>query len=192
MNIYKNLPLYYVSLDDAEGLEAISLVEYPAMDVDFLTFNADKRHICLATDEERHIITGVAIIANKPIYRRKWNDEYYIVFTKDVIEQLVLKYAKENRFNEVKLQHDDEQHQDGIYMIESYFVDHKRGLVPSGLGDIEDGSWVVSFKVENEVLWRKIKESGELNGFSIEGYIGLEEGTEEVWLDQFLDKKKKS
>lgn len=192
MNIYKNLPLYYVSLDGAKGMEAIALVEYPAMEVDFLTFKADKRPICFASDEERHIITGVAIIANKPIYRRKENDEYYIVFTKDVIEQLVLKYAKENRFNEVKLHHDDEQYQDGIYMIESYFVDHKRGLVPSGLGDIEDGSWVVSFKVENEGLWRKIKESGELNGFSIEGYIGLKEGTEEDWLDQFLDKKKRA
>lgn len=190
MNIYKDLPLYYISLDGAEGMEAIALVDSPAVEVDFLAFKADKRPVRFATDEERHIITGVAIMAGKPIYRRDGNDEYYVVFTKDVIEQLVLKYAKENRFNEVNLQHDDEQYQDGIYMIESYFVDHKRGLVPSGLGDIEDGSWVVSFKVENEGLWRKIKESGELNGFSIEGYFELSEGTEEEWLDQFLDKKK--
>lgn len=193
MNLYKDLPLYYISIDDAAGMEAIALVENPAVEVDFLKFDAEPKRV-FSKDEERHIITGVAIMAGKPIYRYDpYDGEYYVVFTKDVIEQLVLKYAKDNFFNRVNLQHDEEAVQDGIYMVESYFVDKKRGIAPKEI-EAEDGSWIVSYKVENEALWEEIKNSGELKGFSIEGYFNMcEEGfaeEEEDWLDQFLPKKK--
>ena len=192
MNLYKDLPLYYISIDDAAGMEAIALVENPAVEVDFLKFEKAKQ--LFTKDEERHIITGVAIMAGKPIYRYDpYDGEYYVVFTKEVIEQLVSKYAKDGHFNTVNLQHDEEAVQDGIYMVESYFVDKKRGIAPKEI-EAEDGSWIVSYKVENEALWEEIKNSGELKGFSIEGYFNMkEEGfaeEEEDWLDQFLPKKK--
>ena len=192
MNLYKDLPLYYISIDDAAGMEAIALVENPAVEVDFLKFEKAKQ--LFTKDEERHIITGVAIMAGKPIYRYDpYDGEYYVVFTKEVIEQLVSKYAKDGHFNTVNLQHDEEAVQDGIYMVESYFVDKKRGIAPKEI-EAEDGSWIVSYKVENEALWEEIKNSGELKGFSIEGYFNMkEEGfaeEEEDWLDQFLQKKK--
>ena len=191
MNLYKDLPLYYISIDDAAGMEAIALVENPAVEVDFLKFEKAKQ--LFTKDEERHIITGVAIMAGKPIYRYDpYDGEYYVVFTKEVIEQLVSKYAKDGHFNTVNLQHDEEAVQDGIYMVESYFVDKKRGIAPKEI-EAEDGSWIVSYKVENEALWEEIKNSGELKGFSIEGYFNMKEegfAEEEDWLDQFLPKKK--
>lgn len=191
MNLYKDLPLYYISIDDAAGMEAIALVENPAVEVDFLKFEKAKQ--LFTKDEERHIITGVAIMAGKPIYRYDpYDGEYYVVFTKEVIEQLVSKYAKDGHFNTVNLQHDEEAVQDGIYMVESYFVDKKRGIAPKEI-EAEDGSWIVSYKVENEALWEEIKNSGELKGFSIEGYFNMKEegfSEEEDWLDQFLPKKK--
>lgn len=88
---------------------------------------------------------------------------------------MIVKYSKNGLFNSVNLQHDDNTFQDGIYMFESYIKNSERGIVPTEFDDIPDGSWIASFKVENEELWDEIKNSGELNGFSLQGMFLLEE-----------------
>lgn len=203
--LYNGLDLYYIDLDpndDYTGIDAISLVDDAAVECDFLTFSKDKPKMVFAKDDERHIITGIAMSANKPIYRRNADGyEYYTLFTPKSIERLVVDYAKKGLQNSVNLQHNDNTFQNGIYMIESYFVNKERGIAPKEF-EVEDGSYVVSYKVENEELWDEIKNSGELNGFSIQGYFNLKEEdykqtvepTFDEWVDSFLpdqDEKKK-
>lgn len=180
------MKLFRVTLDDKDkenGLLAISLVDFPAVEKQFLKFKDEQPRTMLkfAEDAEQHIITGVAILADTPIYR--YNDkigEYYIVFEKDVIRQLVEKYSKDGLLNMINLQHDaDTYSMDSCVMVESYFTDSARGIAPMEFADIPDGSWVVSFKVNDEGLWNKIKsshgEEGGLNGFSIEIVSNIEE-----------------
>ena len=55
--------LYDISIDPTDfetGLNAISLVENPAVEVDFLAFAKDESAVLQFADEERHIITGIA------------------------------------------------------------------------------------------------------------------------------------
>ena len=179
------MKIYNVTLDDKDeslGLLAISLVDFPAVEKDFLKFKDEcRKPVKFSADEEQRVISGVVLLADTPIYRR--NDElgeYYIVFGKEVIRQLVEKYSKDGLLNVINLQHDADTYAvDKCVMVESYFTDKERGISPSEFSDIPDGSWVVSFRVTDDELWEKIKEShgeeGGLNGFSVEVVSNLEE-----------------
>lgn len=114
----------------------------------------------------------MAILADTPIYRNnKVYGEHFIVFTREVIKKIVERYSKNNLLNSVNLQHRDDQFVEGVTMIESYFIDHERGIVPTEFSNVPDGSWIVSFKVNNKEVWDKMLEK-ELNGFSIQGWFG--------------------
>ena len=168
--------LYDISIDPTDfetGLNAISLVENPAVEVDFLAFAKDESAVLQFADEERHIITGIALLADTPIYRiAPDRTEYYVRFTKDCIRQLVEKYFKFGLTNSVNIEHKDNQFVDGVTMLESYIIDKERGICPSEFASAPDGSWVVSYKVSNLDVWSKIK-SGEVKGFSVQGLFRI-------------------
>ena len=170
------MKLYDISIDPTDfetGLNAISLVEYPAVEVDFLAFAKDESAVLQFADEERHIITGIALLADTPIYRiAPDKTEYYVRFTKDCIRQLVEKYFKFGLTNSVNIEHKDNQFVDGVTMLESYIIDKERGICPSEFASAPDGSWVVSYKVSNLDVWNKIK-SGEVKGFSVQGLFRI-------------------
>ena len=168
--------LYDISIDPTDfetGLNAISLVENPAVEVDFLAFAKEESAVLQFADEERHIITGIALLADTPIYRiAPDGTEYYVRFTKDCIRQLVEKYFKFGLTNSVNIEHKKDQFVDGVTMLESYLIDKERGICPSEFASAPDGSWVVSYKVSNLDVWNKIK-SGEVKGFSVQGLFRI-------------------
>ena len=188
---------YIVVNDDVNiGINAISLVDVPAVEKNFLCFSEDKQPVKMQFDNSKHIITGVVCLADTPIYR--YNErygEYYVVFSKETIEKMVEKFAKMDLFKSVNLQHDDEKFVDGIYMVESYITNKERGINPIEFADIPDGSWVASYKVENDALWGEIINGNKLNGFSLQGMFELEEKFEKAlpkdetfdeWLQKYL------
>ena len=192
-----NKDIYYIDINDEDetGLDAISLVQHPAIGVDFLCFNEDTKKIDFSADEDKHILTAVALRADHPIYRRNGDYEYWIVFTKDVIRKLVTKYAKNNLFNSVNIEHNDYSFVKSAYMIESYIVDKARGIVPNEFSDIEDGSWIVSYYIDDEILWDTVKNTDVLNGLSVQGLFKLvdkqdftsqKEQSFEEWLDEYM------
>lgn len=170
------MKLYDISIDPTDfetGLNAISLVENPAVEVDFLAFAKDESAVLQFADEERHIITGIALLADTPIYRiAPDRTEYYVRFTKDCIRELVEKYFKFGLTNSVNIEHKDNQFVDGVTMLESYIIDKERGICPNEFASAPDGSWVVSYKVNNLDVWNKIK-SGEVKGFSVQGLFHI-------------------
>lgn len=192
-----NKDIYYIDINDEDetGLDAISLVQHPAIEVDFLCFNEDTKKIDFSADEDKHILTAVALRADHPIYRRNGEYEYWVIFTKDVIRKLVTKYAKNNLFNSVNIEHSDYSFVKSAYMIESYIVDKARGIVPSEFKDIEDGSWIVSYYIDDESLWNVLKNTDTLNGLSVQGLFKLVEKQDfssqkdqsfEEWLDEYM------
>ena len=99
------------------------------------------------------------------------------MFTKETIKELVEKYNKENKTNLTSLQHNGQIISDCI-MVESYFIDKERGICPKEFEHCPDGSWITSYKVTSDELWDEIKNSGELNGFSVEINCQLEPAKE--------------
>lgn len=175
---YNNLPVFNIVLDsDEDGLHLVSLVDYPAVCESFLKFKEEHRTLTFTTDNEQHIISGVSLLADTPIYRNDGGEGYYVVFTKDTIKRLVEKYNRENRTNLTSLQHNGKVITDCI-MVESYFIDKDRGICPKEFEHCPDGSWITSYKVTSEELWDEIKNSGELNGFSVEISCQLEPAAE--------------
>lgn len=168
--------IFYIDIneDDNTGLDAISLVSTPAVEIDFLCFEKDDSiEISFSANEDKHIISGIALRADFPIYRRNGDYEYYVVFTKEIIRKIVNKYAKNGLFNSVNLQHNDLNFTNKAIMIESYIIDKERGICPTEFSDIEDGSWYVSFHIEDEMLWKEIKDGNILKGFSVQGLFNL-------------------
>lgn len=165
-----NIPVYAIVDGD---LTYISLVEFPAVETDFLRFSKEKgQPMPMKFDDGKREITGVAMKADTPIYRYSPTmGEYYVTFSKDVIERLALKFFKHHRNSDVNLEHSDTV--EGVTIMESYFVNKGRGIVPVEFADVPDGSWMVTYKVENDELYQKIK-SGEVKGFSIEGNFEIE------------------
>lgn len=158
--------------EDLTGMDAISLVEQPAVEYSFLKFNEE---VFQAFDDAEHIITGVVALADKPIYRYSYEmGSYYVIFEKDTIKKMVEKYSKSGLFNSINLNHDNNPIE-GVYLIESYIKDSERGIVPKEFADIPDGSWLCSFKVENDELWKELTTKNTLNGFSLQGVFQLEE-----------------
>ena len=175
MVVYNNLPLYDVFLDNEKGLEFISIVNMPAIERNFVAF-AENEPIKMSMDEEQHIITGPALIPNKPIYRRNGADEYFIVFSEQSIKDVMEKYMSDKGLG-INLEHTYETENASI--IESYLINRDKGILHKDFDDLPDGTWIVSMKIHNEKLWELVK-SNTLNGFSIEGILSLQPAKEEL------------
>lgn len=170
------LPVYKIIINelDETGCTTISLVDSPAVELPFLCFDKQEQ-LKLSVNEDKRIISGIAMLADTPIYRRSASrGEYYIIFDKETIRKMVEKYAKNGYYNLINLQHDQEQYINSVHMCESLIIDKERGLCPIEFADVPDGSWYVSYHVEDEQLWNEIKNSNHLNGFSIEVLSDLE------------------
>ena len=123
-------------------------------------------------DEDKHIISGPIMLADKPIYRNnKKFGEHFVTFPADTIKDIAIKFSKKGYQDKVNLMHDKSMTLDGLIMFEPFIVDKERGIQPmKGFEDAKDGSWFGSFYVENEQAWQLIKQ-GKVKGFSVEGFF---------------------
>lgn len=175
MNI-NGIPVFEATLGDEEcGIKRISLVDYPAVESDFLAFAKEQQremHFKVA-DEERRIIRGVIMRADFPIYRvNERGEEYYIVYRKDVIRQMATRFIAEHRLNDVNVQHIPMSNVEGVEMVQLFLKDEQGGVSPAGFEHIEDGSLFAEYHVSNNEVWERVK-AGEFRGFSLEGVFSF-------------------
>ena len=174
------VPVMNATVSEDDGIIRISLVDWPAVESDFLTFHKDAKKEAPApgsmykvVDEDKHIIRGVVMRADFPIYRYdEQNGEYFIVFTKQVIRDLAQKYLAEGRANNVNVMHLAGSDVEGVEMVQFFIKDSAAGVSPAGFEVIEDGSLFAEFHVTNEEIWEACK-NGEYRGFSVEIYNGM-------------------
>lgn len=176
------------------GVDYVALVDDPAIQENWMAFTEHKSFEFKVSSPERRIITGAAMIADMPIYRKDdVRGEYNVVFRKPVIEKIVKKWAKMNRFNNVNMMHDDEYKTDGVYCIESFIVDASRGITTPKIFDkAPDGSWFLSYYIENDMVWNEFVKTGIFKGFSVEGMFGFDmkaqfENNDDKYLQTIFD-----
>lgn len=155
-----------------EGIDAISLVESPAIEENFIALS--KQEIQLKTiDEEKRIIIGLALIPDLEIYRRQGEYEYNIIFSKDTVRKASELYMKRLKVHNSTLEHKEKT--DGVFTIESWIVEDPKNDKTNIYGlNANIGSWAVVQKIENDEVWNDIK-LGKYKGFSIEGIFSEKE-----------------
>ena len=156
--------------DDQAGIEAISVVESPAIEENFVALN--KHEVLLKeVDSEKRILMGAALVPNKQIYRRndKTDEEYYIYFSEDTVRKASELFFKKPNQHNATLEHNEKV--DGTYITESWIVEDPKKDKSALYGmEMPKGTWMVSMKIDNDEIYEKAK-NGEVKGFSIEGYF---------------------
>jgi hypothetical protein len=130
-----------------------------------------KTEFKFTADKEKRIISGPAMVANLPIYRRrKDGSEYYVMFKAETIKSVVEKFFRNQYSNNFNIMHRKNLLADGVYLIESMIIDSERGIkTPMGFEELSEGSWFISCKVDNDKVWDDYIKTGVFNGFSVEG-----------------------
>ena len=154
---------------DASGIEAISIVESPAIEEDFIALKSNEIKLA-EIDKEKKILMGALLIPNKPIYRNNGEDEYYIYFSKDTVLKASQMYLTKGHQNNSTLEH---QHSlSGLSLVESWLVEDEVHDKSRKYGmNVPVGTWMGAVKVNNEEVWNDYVKTGKVKGFSIEGYF---------------------
>ena len=187
--------------DENEGILIISLVDMPATEVNWVCFSKNEQRQQFAIiNEDEHILAGVVMIADTPIYRiTPEGQEYYILFTKDVIKQMAEKMLSDNTFNNIDIEHNGKLLENGkVKLTELFISDKNRGITPNYV-DVPDGSLMANYKIYDDGLWEEIK-NGDLNGFSLEGIFSsvrvvhpiMKCDTKKQYIDKKMNKVKET
>lgn len=154
-------------------LFAVSLVEDPAIESNFIALSKEKQIIQL--ENEKRLLVGAALIPNKPIYRNINGKEFYISFDEATIEKLAQDFLANDYQHNITIEH--QEGVDDITVVESWIKTSENDKsVGYGLNE-PIGTWFISVKVNNEEIWNKVK-NGDYKGFSIEAMVGLDENLE--------------
>lgn len=176
-NLFNGLPVFNALIDDDEaGVYCVSLVTNPATEVNFVYFGKDKPLEKFAVaDKLQHIVAGVIMVANTPIYRvTNSGFEYYINYQSETLKVMAEKMIYDNVGSQINIEHQDGTNVDGVNLQQLFVIDRNNGINPKFFEDVPDGSLIGYYKVHNPEVWDKI-ESGEVLSFSLEGYFSLEE-----------------
>ncbi len=127
------------------------------------------KQFAFSFDDDKRIATGPLMIPNKMILRRDEEGKpYYIYFSKATIEKMAEKFLKLNKHNNTDVDHNDDVTTQNT-LLESWISEDKMYDKAYKMGfALPMGTWYVSYKINDDETWRKIKE-GELKGFSLAG-----------------------
>ena len=173
------------------GIEAISVVENPAIEEDFIALKNQDQIRLAEVSKEKRILMGAALIPDKPIYRKSDDNEFYIYFSKDTVAKASQMFLQAGNQGQATMEHATEK-LEGMTVVESWIIEdevhdksRKYGL------DMPVGTWMVSMKCDNDEVWAKVKEQ-KIRGFSIEGYFAdrLSNRPLDKQVDQLTDEDK--
>jgi len=155
-----------------DGIEAISLVESPAIEENFVALSRHKVEF-KSVDDEKRIVVGLALVPDKEIFRKSGDYAYKIMFSKETVKKASELYLKRLKNNNATIEH--ELAVKGVSLIESWIVEDpnmdKTNLYKL---DAPEGAWAVVMKIDNDEIWEDVKQ-GKYLGFSIEGFFSQKE-----------------
>ena len=154
-----------------DGVEAISVVESPAIEENFIALKSKSAEVKFAeVSKEKKILMGPILIPNKPIFRMNGEDEYYIYFSRDTVRRASELYLQAGNQSQSTLEH--EMKLQGLTLLESWIVEDKANDKSNVYNiDVPVGTWMGAVKVNNDKIWNDYVKTGKVKGFSIEGYF---------------------
>ena len=106
--------------EEMTGIEAVSIVENPAIESDFIALASEEVQLA-KIDEEKKLLMGAALIPNKPIYRKRNDTDFYVYFSKDTVRRASEMFFQNGNQNNATLEHDMEIK--GLTVVESWIVE---------------------------------------------------------------------
>lgn len=183
MKTFNQLPVYSIRVLTADqGVYGVSLVDWPAMDVKWAAFAKEKETLKFSVvDDEEHKVMSVLIRCDFPILRRdEERGDFYVVFDRETTENIADKFLQNGAGYYITLDHNDDAWVgDGVHLQQIFIKDSARGINPEGFDEVADGSLFGIWKVENDDLWKSIKD-GTFNGMSLEGRFTLAPEEDEI------------
>ena len=168
----RDLDIFELFIDEeAEmgGIEAISIVENPAIEEDFVVLSSQQVRLAEVSKEKR-ILMGPALIPNKKIYRRSGDKEYYITFSEETVRKASQLFLARGKQNNSTLEH--EETLEDLSVVESWIIEDDKADKSRAYGlNLPVGTWMVSVKVNNDEIWQEFVKTERVKGFSIEGFF---------------------
>jgi len=160
--------------EDNQGVYAISLVNDPAIGVNFITLSNQKELKLATVNEEQRILMGAILIPEQPIYRNQDGKEFNIVFPKETIKQVQQNFALKGYQNNSTLEHSGEQIEN-VTFVESWIKEDEVHDKSVHYGFNEPvGTWFGLMKINNDVIWNEYVKTGKVKGFSIDGVFDMQ------------------
>ena len=172
MEIEKN-QIFELVIEDEETDEvfAISLVETPAIESNFVFFDKEEIQFAAINDDKR-LLMGPILVPDKKILRMDGlNTPYFVFFKPETIKRLSEMYLQKKYTDKATLEHDKKI--EGVSLVESWVVESREKDKSSLYGlNVPVGTWMGTFKIDNEDIWQNYVKTGDVKGFSIEGLFG--------------------
>ena len=168
--------VYQMFVDEEDmdsGVFAISLVENPAIEANWITLSKQHKIELKAADTEKRILLGPVLIPNKliPRYDDQTGEEYDIQFDAPVIEKAAQLYMQRQHNNSATLEHADAI--EDLSVVESWIIADPKLDKSTAYGLLyPKGTWMVMMKVNNPEIWDDYVKTGAVKGFSLEGLFG--------------------
>ena len=153
--------------DETDEVFAISLVESPAIESDFVYF--DKEEIRFAkVDNEQRMLIGPILIPDKKILRVDGEgNPFHVFFTKETVKKIAQNYLMKKYTDKATLEHDSKIK--GVHLVESWVKDGKLDKSNNYGLNVPEGTWMGMFKIHDDKIWNDYVKTGKVKGFSIEG-----------------------
>jgi hypothetical protein len=163
------MKLYELKIEDenVDEVFAISLVESPAIESDFIYFDKEKVQFA-AVDSEKRMLIGPILIPNKHILRIDGEGQpYRVFFTTETVSKLAQNYLKKKYTDKATLEHDKTIK--GVDLVESWVKQGKLDKSNNFGLNVPEGTWMGIFKISDDKIWNDYVKTGKVKGFSIEG-----------------------
>lgn len=165
------MEIYELIIDEDQemAVEAISIVERPAIEEEFIALK-DQQVLLAEANKEKKLLVGALLVPNKPIYRKRGKEEYYIYFSKDTVRKASQFYLMGGKQNNSTLEH--QYTLNGLSLVESWIVEDETHDKTKMYGlSVPVGTWMGIIKVNNDDIWNNYVKTGKVKGFSIEGFF---------------------
>lgn len=179
MKQLNGLPVFKMTISDDDndlttGLDFISLVDQPAIEVNWVAMS-DKKAKLIQFNSDKQIITGPIMIPNLPIYRfDKDLGEYYVTFEADQIKKMVRKFLRQGKTLGFNYMHQKDSQVETAQIDEVWYIDGTNDKSVDLGYDLPIGTAMVTSYIADSKFWNKEIKSGNVRGFSIEGFLNLE------------------
>lgn len=171
--------------EELHGVNAISLVENPAIEENWVAFKGEKKVQFATADKEQRIIAGAILVPDRPIYRNIDGVEQYWFMSKETVKKAAHLYLK--RANQANTTFEHQEDVNGVTLVESWIVEGENDKSKNYGMDLPTGTWFGLKKVDNDTIWNEYVKTGEVKGFSIEGFMVAKGKGKEPSYSEILD-----